>query len=280
MSYPVFLLVNYLLLAGYLQVPAVYPQPAENNAVYVASASDLWRKWFPRKNKPAPGVQPRTKKHSPKHHQPKVFFGFEDERFQMHDTLILELVIDFNSNKMVYADCTAAQLGSIPDISSNLLKSLIIQESGGSPAAWERDPAQVNVPGDWNPYKEHVGLKEPVRRNEGEPHSNLKAAVKFLVRKGFGASAQPARLRPEGFFDSWEIALHRYNGRSDKTHDGKLYKHVYATKILRRASQPHIHEPIEIKRWRKAQAYYKLSPFVIEQLLISLTEVEKREFLL
>ncbi len=279
MSYPVFLLISCQLLASHLQMPAVYPQPAGDNAVYVASTSGFWRKWFPRKDKSPPGAPSRTR-HTPKHHHPKVFFGFEDERFQMHDTLIVELVIDFNSNKMGYADCTSEQLGSIPDISSNLLKSLIIQESGGSPAAWAKDPAQVNVPGDWNPYKEHVGLKEPVRRNEGEPRINLKAAVKFLVRKGFGASAQPAKLRPEGYFDSWEIALHRYNGRSDKTHDGKPYKHVYAAKILRRASQPHIHESIEIKRWRKAQAYYKLSPFVIGQWLVSSNETEKREMLL
>lgn len=116
----------------------------------------------------------------------------------------------------------------------------MIQETGGgdarSLAAWEKDPVQVNVPGDWNKYKEDIGLKEPKARNEGTLEGNLKAALAYLCRKGFGKSAQPARNDRDRFFDDWKTALTRYGPPQDKG---------YAQRIIDRANDPSTYHKIE-----------------------------------
>ena len=65
--------------------------------------------------------------------------------------------------------------------------------------------------------------------------------------KGFGQSARPAKDRPSGFFDGWPDALRRYNGRRDRTETDRYYSDEYAEKIVRRASDPDLFVPIEIK---------------------------------
>lgn len=80
------------------------------------------------------------------------FKGFEKSRYQQHDALIREIILDFNSNKRARCGCTAAQVAGIPYLEPDLVKAWMIQESGGSDerslAAWRVDPVQVNVPGD------------------------------------------------------------------------------------------------------------------------------------
>jgi len=113
------------------------------------------------------------------------------------------------------------------------------------------DPLQANVPGDWNPYKKYLGLREPRRRNEGSFEKNLRAGIMLLVRKGFGVSGQPAANRPEGGFDGWTSALQRYSGRSDPAADGRMYRDAYAERILKRASSPARETPIQIPTKRR-----------------------------
>ena len=177
-----------------------------------------------------------------------VFRGYEDARYQEYDELILKYVADFNASRGDWAAATPEQAARIHDLSPALVKSQMIQETGGwdkrSLAAWRVDPQQVNVPGDWNPYKALLGISEPTRRNEGSKEQNVKAAIMFLARKGFGASGQPAANRPEGTFDGWHMALERYNGRNDGTSDGRLYRDVYADRIMRRAVAPKSFVPI------------------------------------
>ncbi len=175
--------------------------------------------------------------------QPSVprFKGFEDDRYQKHDALIDELVRDFNANKEKYCGCTANQVGKVGDITPAMVKSWMIQETGGndqrSRDAWEVDPTQVNVPGDWNKEKEKIGLKEPTKRNEGDIRTNLTAALKYLCRKGFGGSGRPASERPEGFFDGWDKALERYGPPNRKD--------FYPTRIIDRANNPDQPYPIQ-----------------------------------
>lgn len=180
-----------------------------------------------------------------------VFRGFEDARYQEHDALIAAMVTDFNANKAAWCGGTAAQASKILDLTPALVKAHMIEESGGngptSKAAWAKDPLQVNVPGDWGVEKEKVGLVKPVRRNEGTLQNNVCAAIKYLSRKGFGVSARPAAERPEGFFDGWPRALQRYNGRRDRTDTDRYYSDEYADKIVRRAANPDLFVPIEIK---------------------------------
>ena len=187
--------------------------------------------------------------------KPPTFKGFEDNRFQEHDDLIARVVDDFNRNREKYCGCTDKQKEKVSDLDPALVKSWIIQETGGSDkrslAAWEKDPAQVNVPGDWDPNKADVGLKKPTARNEGDLEANLKAALSWLCRKGFGKSGAPARNRPDGFFDSWEDALKRYNGRGETTDNGNPYRDNYADQITKRAGDPGNHFPIELPKPRK-----------------------------
>ena len=179
-----------------------------------------------------------------------VFRGYEAARYQQYDDLILRYVDDFNARRGEWAAATPEQTRGIHDLRPELVKAQMIEETGGrdkrSLAAWMVDPQQVNVPGDWSPYKEFLGLKKPTRRNEGTKEQNVRAAIMYLVRKGFGSSGQPASNRPSGRFDDWYTALERYNGRSDETRDGRLYRDVYAERIVRRAFEPRSFVPIAI----------------------------------
>ena len=208
---------------------------------------EAWiRKWFPSKIKRRRvPVLPSGKSGVP------VFYGFEDDRYQRHDALILKLVNEFNADKATGCGGTAGQAEKIEDITPALVKSHMIEETGGngpaSRAAWAVDPLQVNVPGDWGDEKRDVGLSKPSKRNEGTPERNIRAAIRYLSRKGFGVSGKAASSRPEGYFDGWSTALQRYNGRRDRTATDRYYSDEYAAKILKRAQNPSLFVPIEIK---------------------------------
>ena len=204
-------------------------------------------KWFPEETKK------RTTKPRPRAGGAglPIFRGFEDKRYQVHDELIAKLVKEFNADKKGWTGGTPEQAAKVGDLTPALVKAHMIEESGGngprSKAAWAVDPLQVNVPGDWGVEKELVGLTKPTKRNEGSLENNVRAAIKYLSRKGFGASARPAASRPKGFFDGWLDALRRYNGRRDRTDTDRYYSDEYADKIMKRAKDPDAFVPIEIK---------------------------------
>lgn len=213
----------------------------------IIQAVERWiAKWYPEKVVRKKQVR-RTagKKGLP------IFRGFEAERYQQHDALIARLTADFNANKAKWCGGNTRQAMRIADLHPALVKSHMIEESGGggaaSRAAWKVDPLQVNVPGDWGAEKELVGLRKPSRRNEGSVENNVRAAIMYLSRKGFSAAATPASRRPDGFFDGWKKALQRYNGRRDRTATNRYYSDEYADKIVQRASNPDRFVPIEIK---------------------------------
>ncbi len=177
-----------------------------------------------------------------------VFSGFEDDRYQKHDALILRLTAAFNANRIEHVGAAPGQAVVLPELAPAIVKALMIEESGGrgprSLAAWEVDPLQVNVPGDWVEAKADLGLKKPERRNEGSLEGNLRAGIDYLARKGFGASGQAVSRRPGAYFDSWRTALQRYSGRTDPLHDGRAFRAAYAERVLRRAFEPGQFVPI------------------------------------
>ncbi len=179
-----------------------------------------------------------------------VFKGFEDSRYQMYDRQIQQFADEFNEKRSRWAGSTPGQADKIEYITPAQIKAHMIQETGGgdlkSRTAWKHDPLQVNVPGDWNPYKKYLGLRQPRRCNEGSGANNLKAGLMLLVRKGFGVSGQPAANRPDGAFDGWARALQRYNGRSDKAATGEPYSEAYSARIRQRAADPAVEVPIPI----------------------------------
>lgn len=179
------------------------------------------------------------------------FRGFEDARYQQHDKVIVRLVDDFNAHKVDWIGGTPEQAAKVPNLTYALVKSHMIEETGGngpmSKAAWRIDPQQVNVPGDWDDAKADLGISKPQRRNEGKLEDNVRAAIKFLSRKGFGISGRAAKNRPTGFFDGWLKAFQRYNARRDRTLDNRYYSEAYADKIRQRAENPLVFVPIEIR---------------------------------
>ena len=180
-----------------------------------------------------------------------VFKGFESERYQKHDAIIAKCVKEFNRHRGAWADANRNQAKTIPDITSELVKSHMIQETGGadsrSQAAWNGDPLQINVPGDWGDEKKLLGLTKPRQRNEGGAERNIRAAIKYLVRKGFSKSGKPVRLVDEQEFWDWATALERYNGRANQTASGKKYCVEYADLIIKRAENHNEKVDIEIK---------------------------------
>ena len=211
-------------------------------------AIEAWiAKWFP--------AETKARKTNPKRLSGStglpIFRGFEAPRYQQHDALIAQLVAEFNANKATGCGGTPAQAARIPDLSPALVKAHMIEETGGngprSKAAWPVDPLQVNVPGDWGEEKRLVGLSRPTRRNEGSAEKNVRAAIRYLSRKGFSTAARPAAERPNGYFDSWHAALKRYNGRRDRTQTDRYYSDEYADKIRLRASNPDLFVPLEIR---------------------------------
>ena len=205
--------------------------------------------WRPAEDAPAGGAVTLGVERAP------TFKGFESPRYQKFDRLIEKYVADFNAHPEKWAGSTAVQAGAIPRLTAAQVKAHMIQETGGgdvrSRAAWAKDPLQCNVPGDWNPYKRYLGLREPRKRNEGSLETNLKAGIMLLARKGFGVAGQPASNRPQGAFDGWKTALQRYNGRSDKAADGMPYREAYAARILdrvRRGTASEVEISIPTKR--------------------------------
>ena len=180
-----------------------------------------------------------------------VFKGFEASRYQMHDAIIEKCVREFNRHRGAWADANRSQAKTIHDITAELIKSHMIQETGGadsrSKAAWDGDPLQINVPGDWGDEKKLLGLKKPQKRNEGGAELNIRAAIKYLVRKGFSKSGKPVRVVDEQQFWDWATALERYNSRTVKTVSGKKYCVEYADLIIKRAENHDQKVGIEIK---------------------------------
>ena len=180
-----------------------------------------------------------------------VFKGFEGARYQKHDAIIAKCVKEFNRHRGAWADANRNQAKTIPDITSELIKAHMIQETGGadsrSQAAWNGDPLQINVPGDWGEEKKLLGLTKPRQRNEGGAERNIRAAIKYLVRKGFSRSGKPVRVVDEQQFWDWATALERYNGRANQTASGKKYCVEYADLIIKRAENHNEKVDIEIK---------------------------------
>ena len=175
---------------------------------------------------------------------------YKTNRYSMHDKSIDNAVSAFNKDKAKYSGASPDQAKSIPNLSADLVKAWLIQETGGgdarSLAAWKVDPGQVNVPGDWTPAKASLGLKEPKHRNEGTAEKNIMAAIGFLTRKGFSRSGSaPA---PKATFGGWATALLRYNGRNVLTSNGKSYSENYSNQIMNRSKDMSKATPIDLPR--------------------------------
>jgi hypothetical protein len=126
---------------------------------------------------------------------------------------------------------TAKKLGA------KLMKSWMMEESGGSPRAFASDAFQVNVPGDWAPEKARIaGLQEGRAMT---PQTSADGALKWLVHK--------ARTHRDDNDDSYRgpywtpyEAFRNYNARRkfderDRSDEANRFDNRYAIRILGRA---------------------------------------------
>jgi hypothetical protein len=134
------------------------------------------------------------------------------------------------SNDRVFteaADKFNRQRGLKPDnpkyIDPLLLKAWAMVESGGSEAAFMRDPLQVNNPGDW--ANEKTTIAGLAKGQTMAPELSAQAALKWLEYKG--------SLR--GTWAGYRTALENYNGNKKKyPHtEGLPHRKWYARQIIR-----------------------------------------------
>lgn len=177
-----------------------------------------------------------------------TFAGFEDDRFQMHDGRIESLVDELNADPAAFLGANPEQVEAMGALDPALVKSWLLQETGGSPDAWSVDPAQVNNPGDWGDFKTSLGLEKPSQRNTGDADTNLRAAIALLGRKGFSRSGRPpSELQGGQEWSNWHDALTDYNGNNTRV-NGTRHKDAYAERIEARAANPDVRHRIPLNR--------------------------------
>jgi len=153
--------------------------------------------------------------------------GFDSDRYNEHDQIIIDIVNDINANKETVYGVTKEQATGIPDLDPRLVKAWMIQETGGrakdSKDAWEIDPLQIKVPGDCGRWKSKLGIgsSAPASENTGELKKNIRAGIIWMVRKGFGFSGQPPKNRVAATFDGLSTALNRYGPKKKRPFYGE-----------------------------------------------------------
>jgi hypothetical protein len=130
--------------------------------------------------------------------------------------------------------------GDAEFMTPKLMKSWMMEESGSSAdrAAFERDPFQVNNPGD---HTEKSGEKSRIaglRKDQiMTPETSADAALKWLAYKGRLHRGESGRLGP--FWTPYE-ALRNYNGNvrdyegPEAMYRGMRHHDAYANRILSR----------------------------------------------
>ncbi len=148
------------------------------------------------------------------------FAGYESPWHQANDSLIIEVVQEFNAEK-----------GWGPEHPSYLdpamVKAWALQESGGHQNVFAQgDMMQMNVPGDWVPEKQNFGLTG--KHEKLDPRTSLRIALHWAYYKGEITRAKTDDADSEGWHDTqrgtksvagyesqftnWDNALDDYNG--------------------------------------------------------------------
>ena len=117
------------------------------------------------------------------------------------DSIVNHDVADFN--KMNGAD-PGDEIYLDPD----LVKAMIMTESGHDRRAYNSDPMQVNNPHDWDGYKGEIGL---IRGQAPGPDLGIRAGLAWLDSKAY---YEDNKGRP-GPFLGWETTVKRYNGHGN-----------------------------------------------------------------
>jgi hypothetical protein len=114
-----------------------------------------------------------------------------------------------------YNQANGFEPGDANYLDANLVKAMIRVESGLNLRAYNIDPMQVNVPGDWVPRKLDFGLTKGVAP---EPELGIAAGVGWLDYKAYvyNVSGEPVSFR------GWDATVTRYNGGGDPNYLSKV----------------------------------------------------------
>jgi RHS repeat-associated protein len=94
--------------------------------------------------------------------------------------------------------------GSAEYLDPDLVRAMMMQESGNNLAAYYSDPMQVNNPGDWVPEKADYGLPKNACT---APDTNISAGINWLGYKAYRYDANGDATT----FLGWPSAVTRYN---------------------------------------------------------------------
>jgi hypothetical protein len=148
-----------------------------------------------------------------------------------NDAVIVAAVNRFNAERNLYP-------GDAEFMTPKLMKSWMMEESGGHRAEFERDPLQVNNPGDWTEKSNEKQRIAGLRKDQTmTPETSADAALKWLAYKARLHRDGGGRLGP--YWTPYE-AFQNYNGRGDdykgpdKAYAGMKHREAYANRILGR----------------------------------------------
>lgn len=155
---------------------------------------------------------------------------------EAYDNLILQETNYWNS---VYAKHGATPLN--PD----LVKAMILQESGTTRDAYFHDPMQIANKGDFaltvlgqgtesgipkKGYKELHGIKHTPRKNGDWDYSNSNMTPELSIRYGirwlFHKRSKFNNKGKISGFRTWEEAVKRYNGGGVKNYKGEVFERI------------------------------------------------------
>lgn len=148
-----------------------------------------------------------------------------------NDAAIVAAVNRHNAERKLYP-------GDAEFMTPKVMKSWMMQESGGSRGAFERDPFQVNNPGDWAEEKRRIaGLQQDQVMT---PQTSADASLKWLAYKGRLHRGEGGRLGP--YWTPFE-AFRNYNGNTnayrgrEEAFRGMRHQEAYANLILNRVKE-------------------------------------------
>jgi hypothetical protein len=145
-----------------------------------------------------------------------------------NDDTIVAAVDKYNSGHQYYP-------GDAEYMTPQLMKSWMMQESGGSPDAFKTDPFQVNNPGDWDPAKANKNFAGLSQGQIMTPETSADAALKWLHYKGRIDTSEnsPNRGRWVPYQGHYE-ALRNYNAAAGPV-PGVPKGADYANSVLNKA---------------------------------------------
>jgi RHS repeat-associated protein len=133
------------------------------------------------------------------------------------NSIVDQVVTDYNS-------AHGLQIGDTEYLDPDTVKAMIRVESGCNQKAYQNDPMQVNVSGDWVPEKSKLGLTKGIVPGQ---QLGIEAGVQWLTRKAYLHDAQG-----NARFIGWDRGVARYNGGGNQNYMNQFYKQLQTIQLV------------------------------------------------